>query len=117
MQKHQWRQHGIVHFKSRPTPESTPAPNPIAAVAPTPAPRNPVKLEPPRPLISVRPAAPTSYTALVDSMKARREREESPYSRSVLDQGNPPLEPPIGKTPNLFRKIMAFLHHVKPVDD
>ena len=65
----------------------------------------------------VRPAAPTSYTALVDSMKARREREESPYSRSVLDQGNPPLEPPIGKTTNLFRKIMAFLHHVKPVDD
>ena len=109
MQKHQWRQHGIVHFKTRPTPENTPAPNhPIAAAAvaaataaaanPTPAPRNPVKLEPPRPLISVRPAAPTSYTALVDSMKARREREESPYSRSALDPGHPPLEPPIGKT-------------------
>ena len=95
MQKHQWRQHGIVHFKSRPTPESTPGPDPKLAGNSN-QPGRPVKLEPPRPLISVRPAPPSSYTALVDSMKARR--EESPFSRSVLDPGNhPPEQPPIGK--------------------
>ena len=100
MQKHQWRQHGIVHFKSRPTPESTPGPEKLAVASATAtatvAPRQ-VKIEPPRPLVSVRPAPPTSYTALVDSMKARR--EESPFNRSVLDPGNPP-EPPIAHQQN-----------------
>ena len=102
MQKHQWRQHGIVHFKSRPptntvvsetsTPEST---------NPQPPNRSTLPLEPPKPLIPLRPAKPTSYTALVDSLRAGS-RENSPY-RSMLDPGNappdglappPPLPPP-----------------------
>ena len=127
MQKHQWRQHGIVHFKSRPTPEGTPVPDtskltvvttPAVVAAATvtssggagpsvAAPRQ-VTLEPPRPLISVRPAPPTSYTALVDSMKARG-REESPYNRSVLDgPGNPP-EPPIAHQHNHI-EVPKYIH-------
>lgn len=85
MQKHQWRQHGIVHFKSRPPssnsesenpaqPPSTPAP-PQAAPS---VPPTPLNIEPPKPLIQLRPAKPTSYTALVDSLR-ERSRDCSPY--------------------------------------
>jgi len=85
MQKHQWRQHGIVHFKSRPpssnsfsedTPSQTPQPPPTPT--PAPVPPTPLNVEPPKPLIPLRPAKPTSYTALVDSLRAVS-RESSPY--------------------------------------
>jgi len=93
MQKHQWRQHGIVHFKTRPptsngnvtatsttTANTNELPNESSTnQQPILPPRN---LEPPKPLIPLRPAKPTSYTALVDSLRA-----SSPY-RSMLDPGN-----------------------------
>jgi len=107
MQKHQWRQHGIVHFKSRPTnctteqnPGSstptpdiqTPLPQPQqpqqAAPAASLQPPTPLSLEPPKPLIALRPAKPTSYTALVDSLRASS-RENSPYRSDP-----PPFAPP-----------------------
>merc|ERR1712223_1685465 len=107
MQKHQWRQHGIVHFKSRPanctteqnptsstpTPDiQTPLPQPQqpqqAAPAASLQPPTPLSLEPPKPLIALRPAKPTSYTALVDSLRASS-RENSPYRSDP-----PPFAPP-----------------------
>merc|ERR1712223_817615 len=110
MQKHQWRQHGIVHFKSRPpnavteqdpsfTASPAPTPTPAAAstaTVPTPRPPPPsINLEPPKPLIPLRPAKPTSYTALVDSLRASS-REASPYRSDSLQHlannssGSPP---------------------------
>jgi len=100
MQKHQWRQHGIVHFKSRPpannssssTVTSTATTNELSNESSTLNPPQPNllpparTLEPPKPLIPLRPAKPTSYTALVDSLLAGS-RESSPY-RS--DPGNAP---------------------------
>jgi len=87
MQKHQWRQHGIVHFKTRPTNSTTEQDPSFAAPTPaTPAttPRPPtVNVEPPKPLIPLRPAKPTSYTALVDSLRASS-REASPYRSDSL---------------------------------
>ena len=105
MQKHQWRQHGIVHFKSRPnnatgeipepsaTPQlpQSPAPQqsqpPVAPKVPQTAP-TPLTIEPPKPLIPMRPAKPSSYTALVDSLRASS-RENSPYRSDP-----PPFAPP-----------------------
>jgi len=105
MQKHQWRQHGIIHHKTRPVDgagpqlSSTPTPDhqlqqasqqqqpqivlqpqmlqpqivaqpQKAASLPPPPPPTPLSLvEPPKPLIQTRPAKPSSYTALVDSLR------------------------------------------------
>jgi len=109
MQKHQWRQHGIVHFKTRPPTNNNGNVTVTAATAATTANTNELSnesstsnphhqqpilptstrtLEPPKPLIPLRPAKPTSYTALVDSLRAGS-RENSPY-RSMLDPGNAP---------------------------
>lgn len=85
MQKHQWRQHGIVHFKSRPGVPDNEQQQQQPSNPSTPRPK--IEAVPPTPLIPVRPAPPTSYTALVDSLKASR--ESSPY-RSALDPGNAP---------------------------
>merc|ERR1719266_660499 len=49
-------------------------------------------------------------------MKARREREESPYSRSVLDQGNPPLEPPIAHQQNHHLDVPKYCSKVEPIE-
>jgi hypothetical protein len=124
MQKHQWRQHGVVHFKTRPnncsessTTSNTPTPDiqntcgpPIAStssgitihqqpqqvvtvssLASTLAsslPATPLSIEQPNPLIALRPAKPSSYTALVDSLRAIN-RETSPYRSDP-----PPIAPP-----------------------
>lgn len=117
MQKHQWRQHGVVHFKTRPTSESstssTPTPdiqNTCPPLASTPVtiiqqpqqvtvsnlsstlansiPATPLSIEQPNPLIALRPARPTSYTALVDSLRAIN-RDTSPYRSDP-----PPIAPP-----------------------
>jgi len=110
MQKHQWRQHGIIHQKTRPNCEATPQlsntptpehhlpqqpsqqpqlvhqpqliqpqliqpqlvpqPQKAATSLPPPPPPTPLSLvEPPKPLITSRPAKPSSYTALVDSLR------------------------------------------------
>lgn len=98
MQKHQWRQHGIVHFKSRPPnavteqdtqPMTAPTPTPTAVAAPPPPPatRPTISFEPPKPLIPLRPAKPSSYTALVDSLRASS-REASPYRSDSLQHAN-----------------------------
>jgi len=101
MQKHQWRQHGIIHHKTRPidgapqlsstpTPEhqlqqpsqqqqpqiviqpqllSQPQKVPSTSLPPPPPPTPLSLIEPPKPLITSRPAKPSSYTALVDSLR------------------------------------------------
>jgi len=93
MQKHQWRQHGIVHFKSRPLNQSAtddaPTPAPTPAATPVLVPPTPLTVDPPKPLIPLRPAKPSSYTALVDSLRANS-RENSPYRSDPAPLAPPP---------------------------
>ncbi len=95
MQKHQWRQHGIVHFKARPHPagiNTTGPPTAPLVSATDSGTSTPIEIEPAAATPSAA-AASVLYNSIVDRIKYSSLETRGESSRHL--DGPPPPPPPV----------------------